>query len=215
MLYKRWITIQWHKVHCYIIDVSIQIRARASIRDSLDKDTTYHQFCYSIVNGAVNSAKSAGTKRLDLVTDMYWLDSINGPTRMKRGTSSGVHFSVDDVLPKRSKLDQYLTNADDFKTDLNRLVLDVATEDLSTDLEIVITDGLKVMKISDGVQIREQWSDIKEVMEEADNRVLLHIKDSIECGVLSKQAGSGGTHFHKIKSLLFLTLVGKRIRWEN
>ena len=43
-----------------------------------------------------------------------------------------------------------MTNEDDIKTDLNRLVLDVATEDLSTDLEIVITDGLKVMKISDG-----------------------------------------------------------------
>ena len=28
-------------VDCYIIDLSVQIRARASIRDSLDKNTTY------------------------------------------------------------------------------------------------------------------------------------------------------------------------------
>ena len=53
----------------------------------------------------------------------------------------GAFLGRRDVIPKRSKLDQYLTN-DDFKTDLNRLVFDVATEDLSTDLEIVIADGL-------------------------------------------------------------------------
>ena len=90
-----------HPVDCYIIYLSVQIRVRASIRDSLDKNTTYRQFCSSIVNGAVNSAKSAGAKRLDLVADMYWLDSIKDLTRIKRGTSSALHFSVDDALPKK------------------------------------------------------------------------------------------------------------------
>ena len=81
-----------------------------------------------------------------------------------------MHFSGEDILPKRTKLDQYLTN-DEFKADLNGLIFDVVTEaeDFDTDLDIVITDGLKIMKISNGVHIREQWSDVKEVMEEADN----------------------------------------------
>ena len=86
-----------------------------------------------------------------------------------------MHFSGEDILPKRTKLDQYLTN-DEFKADLNGLIFDVVTEaeDFDTDLDIVITDGLKIMKISNGVHIRGQWSDVKELMEEADNRVLLH-----------------------------------------
>ena len=32
----------------YIVDLSVQIRAKASVRDSLDKEMTYSQFCLSI-----------------------------------------------------------------------------------------------------------------------------------------------------------------------
>ena len=35
--------------------------------------------------------------------------------------------------------------------------------------------------MSDGVQIREKWSDVEELMEEADNRDMLHINDVINC----------------------------------
>ena len=37
--------------------------------------------------------------------------------------------------------------------------------------------------MSDGVQIREKWSYVEELMEEADNRDLLHINDVINCGL--------------------------------
>ena len=36
--------------------------------------------------------------------------------------------------------------------------------------------------MNEGVQIREVWSTIDDLMEEADNRVLLQIRDAIECG---------------------------------
>ena len=92
-----------------------------------------------------------------------------------------VRFGAGDILPRKSKLDQYLKN-DDFKVDINRLIVNVASDDLDTDLEFAITDGLKVLKVNEGVQIREVWSTIDDLMEEADNRVLLHIRDAIECG---------------------------------
>ena len=56
-------------IHIDIVDLYIQIRAKASVRDSLDKSMTYCQLCLSIINGALNSAKSVGAKRLDLVAD--------------------------------------------------------------------------------------------------------------------------------------------------
>ena len=46
--------------------------------------------------------------------------------------------------------------------------------------------------MNDAVLIREKWSDIEDIMEEADNRVLLHIKDDINCGhkrILLKNSG--------------------------
>ena len=165
----------------YIFDLSVQIRAKASVRDSLDKEMTYSQFCLSILNGACNFAKSVGANRLDLVADMYWIDAIKGPTRKKRGTCSGIRFDSGGILPRKSKLDQYLKN-DDFKVNINRLIVNVATNDLDTDLEFAITDDRKVLNVNEGVQIREVWSTIDDLMEDDDNRVLLHIRDAIECG---------------------------------
>ena len=46
------------------------------------------------------------------------------------------------------------------------------------------------------------------------SRMLYYHSLAHKNAVLSKQAGSRGTHFQKIKSLLLLTLVGKRIQWE-
>ena len=116
----------------YIVDLSVQIRSKASVRDSLDKEMTYIQFCLSILNGACNFAKSVGAEQLDPVADMYRIDYIKGPTRKKRGTCSGIRFDAGDILPRKSKLDQYLEN-DDFKVDINRLIVNVASEDLATE----------------------------------------------------------------------------------
>ena len=138
---------------------------------------------------------------MDLVADLYWPDSIKGPTKKKRGTASGVHFSGEDILPKKTKLDQYLTN-DEFKADLNGLIFDVVTEaeDFDTDLDIVITDGLKIMKISNGVHIRGQWSDVKELMEEADNRV---------------KWSNGGRSYSSLEEFLASSLQPKLLLWDS
>ena len=98
-----------------------------------------------------------------------------------RGTCSGIRFDAGEILPRKSKLGQYLKN-DDFKVDINRLIVNVASDDLDTDLEFAISDGLNVLKVNEGVQIREIWSTIDDLMEETDNRVLLYIRDAIECG---------------------------------
>ena len=63
---------------------------------------------------------------------MYRIDSIKGLTRKKRGTCSGIRFDAGDILPRKSKLDQYLKN-DDLKVDINRLIVNVASDDLDTD----------------------------------------------------------------------------------
>ena len=90
---------------------------------------------------------------------MYQSHSIKGPTWNKRGKCEGIKVSADDILPRRNKLDQYFTN-DDLKVDVNKLIVQVASGNLDTDLEFVITDGFKVLKVIDAVQIREKWSRI-------------------------------------------------------
>ena len=100
----------------------------------------------------MNSAKSIGARRLDLVANLYWLNSIKDPRRKNGETSGGVRLSSDDILARRNKLDEYLTN-DELKTDFNKLIFKIASEYLDTYLEFVITDGLKVLKINDGVQM--------------------------------------------------------------
>ena len=112
----------------YIVDLTVQIRAKASVGDLLDKEMTYSQLCLSILNGACNFAKSViGAKRLDLFVDMYRINSIKGPTRKKRGTYSGIRFDAGDILPRKSKLDKFLNN-DDFKVDINRLIVTISIQ---------------------------------------------------------------------------------------
>ena len=169
-----------HFIYKFYIYLSVQIRTKASVRDSLDKNMTYRQFCLSIMNGAVYCAKSVDAKGLGIVADMYQSHSIKGSSRKKIVNCTGIIVSADDILIRRNKLNQYLTN-DDFKVDFNKLFLEVACDNLDTDLEFVITDGFKVLKVNDVVHIKEKWSDIDDMMEKADNRVLLHIKDAINC----------------------------------
>ena len=64
----------------------------------------------------------------------YQGHSIKGPTRNKRGKCTGIKVSADGILPRRNKLDQYLTN-DGFKVYLTKLTVKVASDNLDTDLE--------------------------------------------------------------------------------
>ena len=87
----------------------MQIRTKASVRGSLDKNMTYRQFCLSIINGAVDWAKSVDAKRLGIVADMYQSHSIKGSSRNKRVNCSGIKVTANDILPRRNKLNQHLT----------------------------------------------------------------------------------------------------------
>ena len=59
-----------------INDLSIQIRIRASIRDSLKQKLTYQEFCSIIFQSLINQAKAISACRIDIVADTYQSHSI-------------------------------------------------------------------------------------------------------------------------------------------
>ena len=44
--------------------------------------------------------------------------------------------------------------------DLNKFIVEVASDDLDTGLKFIIADGFKDLKVNDTVKIRQKWSDI-------------------------------------------------------
>ncbi len=89
-------------------------------------------------------------------------------------------FDGDSKLPKDLSL--FLKN-DENKTDLNMLIAKhiMRPDSWTWRKEVVVTYNRKVLTSSDGVQEIYNW--IQDVHEEADNRMVIHIKDMLEKGI--------------------------------
>ena len=127
-----------------------------------------------------NASKNAITvqaSQIDIVIDFYHDFSIKSTTRTSRGTSSILVFNIDDNVPDNI---MNLLKNDQFKTDLNAMLTDLTVLQSWTK-DFCITKGDFVLERISGV-VSERLictQSVNTSLEEADNRIVLHIRDSI------------------------------------
>lgn len=157
-----------------VVDLSVEIRSKASIFGS--KNYTYRDFVLFILDNIASAATSVNATQIDIVTDFYHNMSIKAGTRLERGSSSRVMFSLDDTVP--INLADLLKN-NDFKTDLNTsFSLPEILEVWSWQWDYCITNGKCVLERIDGLESQRILC-INTSLEEADNRMVLHIRDAM------------------------------------
>ena len=163
-----------HNYSVLVVDLSVEIRSKASIVGS--KNYTYRDFVLFILDNIASAATSVNATQIDIVTDFYHNMSIKAGTRLERGSSSRVMFSLDDTVT--INLADLLKN-NDFKTDLNTsFSLPEILEVWSWQWDYCITNGKCVLERIDGQRIL-CMQQINTSLEEADNRMVLHIRDAM------------------------------------
>ena len=159
-----------------VIDLSAIIRSLAPLTEGLCNN--FSEFAGLVLNHIEGLGKNSA--RIDIVADLYYKDSIKGPTRRDRG-SSGPRFlfSGNSSLPS-DFVNDFLRNGDN-KTDFN---LFVATEAQNKrwNKDVFITRGRTVVNCING-DVCSMYEDDNLTLEEADNRIVCHISHMIEKGL--------------------------------
>ena len=161
-------------MHGLIVDLSVLIRAEAAFVNT--NDGCFDDFVKCVLQSIAALGTAIKAVRIDIVADMYDPLSIKGPTRQDRGIGPRMIFNGESKLPE--DFESFLKN-DDNKTNLNMLVAKHAMRPQSWTWreEVVVTYNTKVLTSSDGIQEMYTW--IQCVHEEADNRMLIYIKDML------------------------------------
>lgn len=162
----------------YIVDLSVDIRSKASV---IQNDVyTYRQFIMLVLDSVASRAARAKVQQIDIVADFYFKQSIKSGTRTDRGISSRILFQLDDKLAKNF---ESLLKNDEFKTDLNSAF---ANEEIlqawKWQGDFRVSKGSSVIERMDGM-VSERiicFQSGVSSLEEADNRLVLHIRDSIQ-----------------------------------
>ena len=162
----------------YIVDLSVEIRSKASKFDCAEK--TYEDFVLHVLNCIADKARKLSAKQIDLVADFYNQLSVKSATRAGRGTASRVAVELTSKLP--TDFNDRLSNSD-FKRDLN---------DCFSSLQVlikwkwqgdfVVTKRESIIERLNGAISQRQLcfsGSEKTVLEESDNRMVLHVKDNI------------------------------------
>ena len=162
----------------YVVDVSVQVRSKAAILSG-NIAMSYRDFIVTILNSIASKAReSPNAQQIDLVIDFYHKFSIKSGVRTERGRAARALFELVDPLPKNFQ--ELLTN-DEFKTDLYNYFSDVdVLKSWTWDKDYSITKGKNVTERSSGILsdgrvlcMQGGWKSL----EEADNRMVLHILD--------------------------------------
>ena len=93
LLESRPTDIQW-----YIVDISVEIRAKAAILDT-PTDITFKDFVSLVLNSIASTANTLGVQQLNIVADLYYFLSIKNSTREGRGMGPRTLFLSNDKLP--------------------------------------------------------------------------------------------------------------------
>ena len=162
----------------YIVDLSVEVRARAS--SVVVQGCTFREFIMLILNSIASNAREYDAKQIDLVIDFYNKLSIMSGTRSERGIASRVLFELDDNLPRN--LPELLRN-DLFKTDLYSAFSDPQLlKGWTWKGDYCITSAKHVSERMSGNITTDRILCFPAGMislEEADNRIVLHIRDSV------------------------------------
>ena len=176
-------------IDALVIDFSVVIRSEAAVISKLQsfQEYTFSTFIEHLLRQIENQARKLHVRRMDIVLDTYQRCSVKGSTREDRGNEAIFVFKEDDNLPK-DFASEFLLN-DQNKIKLNQMVCECASNPLfwNWDGEIVITRGTRVWSRSDGVNdlAEMKWDD--GIHEEADNRMVCHMKDILYRGFTSIQ----------------------------
>ena len=141
-----------------VVDLSVVMRSGAS-------EYTYGGLTDHILRRQEGKAVFLGAKKLAIVSDTYQNCSIKDTTREARSIGGTVIFNEDDYMPKTSKIKDFFQSCVN-KTKLIEIVQKHAVNPLCWQ---------RVWSRSDGVREIMVWQDA--LHEEADNRILVHVKD--------------------------------------
>ena len=161
----------------YIVDLSVEIRSKASLIKY--NAYTYKQFIALVLDSIAIRAMQAKVRQIDIVVDFYYKLSIKSGTRTDRGVSSRILFGLDDSIS--NNFESLLKN-DEFKTDLNdKFSTKEVLEAWSWQGDFRVTKSISVVERMDGVLSERMicFTSGKPSLEEADNRLVLHVRDSI------------------------------------
>lgn len=162
-----------------VIDLSVIVRAHAAF---ISTDGKYFgDFVKRILRGIASLGTEAKADRIDIVADLYEPFSIKATTRLERGAGQQMIFKGNSELP--NDIASFLHN-DKNKMDLNMLIAEHAMRPQSWvwKKDVVVSYNRKVLTNYDGIQEIYSWTE--SVHEEADNRMIVHIKNMLENGTL-------------------------------
>ena len=167
-------TVPLDKTDGLVIDLSVIIRSEAAVINT--SDYSYADFAKHILRRLEGMATRLQAKRLDIVADTYQNYSIKNTTREARGMGGTLNFVEDDHLPDEKQMKDFLLNTTN-KVRLNEIIQKHAANPLFWQWsgEVTVTVGKRVWTRSDGIRDIMVWQD--ELHEEADNRMILHVKD--------------------------------------
>ena len=165
------------KIDASVIDLSVEVRSKARLVSG--NNYTFKTYAIFVLD-SIATCQRFNTTYIDLVTDFYFELSIKSGTRMQRGTASRFVFSPDDEIP--DNLEELLNNSD-FKADLNRLFCrDDILSEWTWESDFSVTDEVFVVERISGSTSRRRILFQPNItsLEEADNRMLLSIRDLIQ-----------------------------------
>ena len=161
-----------------VVDLSVEVRSNA--RMITGGSYTFKRFAVSVLDSIAARFGKYGVTQIDVVADFYFDPSIKSGTRDQRGTSSRHVFNPDDIIP--DNFEEMLNNSD-FKDDLNQLFccIDVLMN-WAWGGDFAVTDGEYILeRISGNISKRKiLFQPNITSLEEADNRMLLHIRDLLD-----------------------------------
>ena len=146
---------------------------------------TFEEFVSAVLDHIWSMANAICAKRIDIVADFYDPASIKGPTRKDRGSllSQKIAFEPSSQIPEDMEL--FLKNSES-KRNLNEMIANYVVHPLrSENYNVVATHReAKVLTSYDGPKDLSIWQ--PETHEEADNRLLLHMRDMLLNGSIQK-----------------------------
>ena len=166
---------------------------------------TFDDFCVAVLRNIKHQAESVHAIRIDIVADLYDPLSIKTPTRETRGNAAADSFTGSTLMP--TDMNEFTKNSEN-KTILNSLIATHALqpETWAWDHEVVVTDGTTIKSSRDGEKEIFTW--IQATHEEADNRMLIHIIDMLECGITDIMVRATDTD-------VIIILLSFMIQFEN
>ena len=168
---------EYPKSHSYIADLSVEIRSFAAIFESTGK--TYRDFVIFVLEKIAQKANKMEATQIDIVADFYHDLSIKAGTRNSRGQGSRELFTLETFLP--DDFEKCFEN-NSFKCDLNNCF---ARPDILAawgwQRDYCVTKERFVIERTNG-SFSERLICLQpncQSLEEADNRIVVHIRDVI------------------------------------